>query len=135
MSHQIKMKMQMKCEHKNELITALQETYPKAVIVEDTNLNVYGGQKVDIAVQQPGKHDFGFVKSDDGESYEYRGYNPGYNDRERVRKNMTEVYDKYYPKVIRKMLAPSGRNYVFGKLKKKDGKTKLVITTDEGSYV
>lgn len=135
MSHQIKMKMQIECKYKNELITALQETYPEAVIVEDTNLNVYGGRKVDIAVQQPGQHDFGFVKSKDGKSYEYRGYNPGYNDKERVRKNMAVVYDKYYPKVIRKMLAPSGRNYVFGKLKKKGGKTRLVITTDSGSYV
>lgn len=136
MSHQIKMTMKMKVENKKELIEALQECYPNAEVLENANLNIYGGNETEIVVRRKGHRDFGFNTAEDGESYEYVGYNPMYNDRAAIRENMAEVYDYYHPKVLEKQLASTGQSYVFSELKKKNGKTKMTINgSTDGGYV
>jgi len=137
MSHHIKMKMPMKVEHRAELIAALEECYPDAQILtgEAASLVYVTGEKCDIVVQRSGQRDFGFVASSDGVDYEYRSYNPGTRDMRQVEADMSIVNDHCYPKIIEKILAPTGKSYVFGELKKKDGKTTMKVTVGDGGYV
>ena len=87
-------------------------------------------------MRRQGQRDFGFNTAEDGEHYEYVGYDPMYNTESAVRENMAEVYDYYHPKVLAKQLASTDQSYVFSTLTKKKGKTKLTITgSTEGGYV